>query len=224
MKDEDNMAPLKHHRAAELELLEALSDVVRKEPGDRHVGNCPSVADLKRFAAGTYGTTEAQRDELLAHLAVCDHCVHFLAQLRKRRVFTTKAALALASAAVVAVAFWVSLQHTSQVLSGVATVDLRLISPTRGQVPGPQTATVRKTTGGLRVVLPVGSEGNYEVEILGQDKQPAPILRSSGSTRLEGHGVVLNLPVNLANLKSGKYLLALRRDGSEWEYYSVILE
>jgi len=118
----------------------------------------------------------------------------------------------------------VSLQHPSQVLSGVATVDLRLISPTRGQVPGPQTATVRKTTGGLRVVLPVGSEGNYEVEILGQDIQPTPLLRSSGSTRLEGHDVVLNLPVNLSNLKSGKYLLALRRDSSEWEYYSVILE
>jgi hypothetical protein len=120
--------------------------------------------------------------------------------------------------------FWVNQHRPLPDLNRVATVDLRLISPTRGQVPGPQAATVRKAASGLRVVLPIGSEGNYEVEILGQHRQPTPLLRSSGSTRLEGHDVVLNLPVNLSNLKSGKYLLALRRDGSEWEYYSLMLE
>jgi len=239
MNGEDNMAPLRHHSKAELELLEALSDVVRQEPDGRPVGNCPNVADLERFAVGKYGTAPNQLDELLNHLAVCDRCIDFLTQfrkrqelirrsqelIRKRRELRRTTALALASVAVLVIALWASLQHSSRVLVGVATIDLRLISPTRGQVPGPrQTATVRKASDGLRVVLPVGSEGNYEMEILAEDTKPT-LVRGSGSTRLEGHDVVLNLPVNLSHLKSGKYLLALRRgNGAEWEYYSLTLE
>src|SRR5882672_9099490 len=238
MNGEDNMAPLRHHSKAELELLEALSDVVRQEPDGRPVGNCPNVADLERFAVGKYGTAPNQLDELLNHLAVCDRCIDFLTQfrkrqelirrsqelIRKRRELRRTTALALASVAVLVIALWASLQHSSRVLVGVATIDLRLISPTRGQVPGPQTATVRKATDGLRIVLPVGSEGNYEMAILAVDAKSTALLRSSGSTKLEGHDVVLDLPANLMHLKSAKYLLTLRRDGSEWEYYSLTLE
>ena len=130
---------------------------------------------------------------------------------------------ALASMIVVmATWLWIN-QHPFENLR-VATVDLRLISPTRGQIPGPETATVRKATDGFRIVLPVGSEGHYEMAILGPDEKSTPLLHSSGSTKLEGHDVVLDLPANLTHLKSAKYLLTLRRDGYEWEYYSLTLE
>ena len=231
MNGEDNMAPLRHHNAAELEVLEALSEVVRQEPDDRSVGNCPNVTDLERFAVGKYGTAPNQLDELVNHLAECDRCIDFLTQFRKRQELIRKrrelrrtTALALASTVVLVIAVWASLQHASRVLVGVATVDLRLISPTRGQIPGPQTATVRKATDGLRIVLPVGSEGNYEMAILALDAKSTALLRSSGSTKLEGHDVVLDLPANLMHLKSAKYLLTLRRDGYEWEYYFLTLE
>jgi len=140
-------------------------------------------------------------------------------------VLRTAFAFASAIIAITATAWlWVNSHRAFPELNRIATVDLRLISPTRGQLPGPQMTAVRKATDGLRVVLPVGSEGNYEVEILGQDTKPTPIPRSSARTRLEGHDVVLNLPVNLSRLKSGKYLLVLRREGSELEYYLLSLE
>jgi len=224
MNGEENMATLRHHGKAEQELLEALSDVVRRQPVGRSVGSCPNVTDLERFAAGKYGAAQNQLDELTDHLAVCDRCIDFLTQSRKRRELRRTTALVLASAVVLVIALWASLQHTSRVVVGVATVDLRLLSPTRGQVPGPQTATVRKATDRLRIVLPVGSEGNYEMAILAVDAKPTPLLHSSGNAKLEGHDVVLDLPPNLTHLKSAKYLLTLRRDGYEWEYYSLTLE
>jgi len=224
MNGENNMATLRHHGKAEQELLEALSDVVRRQPFRRSVGSCPNVTDLERFAAGKYGAAPAQLDELMDHLAVCDRCIDCLTRSRKRRELRRTTALVLASAVVLVIALWASLQHTSRVVVGVATVDLRLLSPTRGQVPGPQTATVRKATDRLRIVLPVGSEGNYEMAILALDANSTILLRSSGSAKLEGHEVVLAMPANLTHLKSAKYLLTLRRDGNEWEYYSVNLE
>jgi hypothetical protein len=50
------------------------------------------------------------------------------------------------------------------------------------------------------------------------------MLLTSGEAHLENHDVVLNLPGELGKLKAGRYSLALRRDGSEWVYYKVILD
>ncbi len=136
-----------------------------------------------------------------------------------------RTAFAVASVTlVIGVAVWLwAIQHrVLPDVNRVAVVDLRLISPTRGEIPGPGAATVLKAAGGLRVILPVGRDGNYESEILRADTRP--ILRSSGTTRVEGGEVVLNLRIDLSTLNSGRYLLALRRDGSEWEYYSLTVE
>jgi hypothetical protein len=226
MKGRNDMANPEQYRAAEQELIGNGSSILRAGGGHGATGHCPSPRDLRCFADGKFEGSEAQRDELLAHLALCDRCIDSLARLRQHRT-VRRMAFAFASAIVVITAaawLWVNQHRASPDSNQVATVDLRLISTTRGQAPGPQTATVRKAAGGLRIVLPVGSEGNYQVAILGQDRKPTPLPRISGNTRLEGHDLVLNLPVNLSNLNSGEYLLALRRDGGEWEYYSVILE
>jgi hypothetical protein len=218
------MARRKQYHAAEEELMQVPQTSLREERLSSDAGGCPSRWELRQFAAGKCDSS--QRDQLLGHLAVCDRCIDSMTCLRQRR-WVIRTAFAFASVMVVIAAaalLWVNQHRAFPDLNRVATVDLRLISPTRGQAPGPQTATVRKAAGGLRVVLPVGSDGNYEVGILGQDRQPTPLLRSSGSTRLEDHDVVLNLPVNLSNLKGGKYWLGLRRDGSEWEYYSLSVE
>jgi hypothetical protein len=211
------------YRAAERELMQVLSSIPRKKNLGSNVADCPSPMELRQFAAGKCDSS--QRDELLTHLAACDLCINSMAGLRQRR-WMIRMAVAIASAMVVittATWLWVNQRRALPDLNRVATVDLRLISPTRGQVAGPRTATVRRAAGGVRIVLPVGSEGNYEMEILGEDARPT-FVRSSGSTRLEGQDVVLSLSVDLLTLKSGKYLLALRRNSSEWAYYSVMLE
>jgi uncharacterized protein YjiS (DUF1127 family) len=214
----------KRYRAAELELMQVISAGLRKRHLGGYAGDCPSPRELRQFAAGKCDSI--QRDRLLAHLSVCDLCIDSMAGLRRRR-WVLRTALPFASAIVViatAAWLWMNQHRALPELNRMATVDLRDIAPTRGRIPGPQTATVRKTSGGLRLVLPVDTEGNYEIEILGQDATATPLLRSSGSTIREDRNVVLDLPADLSNLKAGKYLLALRRDGSVWEYYSLTLE
>src|SRR5438552_8951580 len=117
-----------------------------------------------------------------------------MARIQQRR-WIIRTAGAIASAVVfitTATWLWVNQHRALPDLNRVATVDLRLISPTRGQVAGPRTATVHKATSGVRIVLPVGSEGNYEMEILGEGTR-STFVRSSGSTRLESQDLVLSL-------------------------------
>lgn len=217
------MAPLKPYRAAERELMEALSDVVRKDGAPQQLGECPSVAELRRFVAGK--STPAQRDELLAHLGSCDRCISLLRQIRERRVTSKRVSLVLAAAAILAIAVWATLERSSSVSRGVTTVDLRLISPTRGIDNNNRADAVmaRHKAERLRIVLPIGGEGKYECQIL-RPGRTGPLLRTSGDALLENHDVVLNLPVELGRLTPGRYSLALRREGSEWVYYPLILE
>src|ERR1700680_492753 len=155
------------YRAAERELMQALSSSPRKKHVGSSVAHSPSPAELRQFAAGKCDSS--QRDKLLTHLAACDLCINSMAGLRQRRWMITMA-VAIASAMVLITTvtwLWVNQHRALPDFNRVATVDLRLISPTRGQVAGPRTATVHKAAGGVRIVLPVFSEGTYELDSLG---------------------------------------------------------
>jgi hypothetical protein len=219
----NDMSPLRRYRVAEQELMEALSSVTRKDGPVHKLGDCPTVADLRRFATGK--CNQAERDEILAHLGACDRCMTLLRQMRERGILIRRASLVLAVAAVLAVAVWARLDRSSSISNAVATVDLRLASPTRGieNNNGANAVTAPRKAGRLRIILPIGGEGKYECQIL-HTGQSVPLLRSSGEALLENHDVVLNLPVKLAILTPGRYSLALRREGSEWVYYPLILE
>ncbi len=219
------MSPLNQYRIAERELMEALSSVTRKEGPVHKAGDCPTVADLRRFATGRCNSV--QRDQMLAHLGTCDRCVSVLREMRERSILIRRASLVLAVAAtaVLAVALWATLNRSSSSSSIVATVDLRLVSPTRGienNNSGAAVTTGRKA-GRLRIILPIGAEGKYECQIL-RPGQSVRTLSSSGEAYLENHDVVLTLHVKLGKLTPGRYLLALRRESSEWVYYKLILE
>jgi hypothetical protein len=219
----NDMSPLRQYRVVEQELMEALSSVTRKDGPVHKLGDCPTVADLRRFATGK--CNQAERDEILAHLGACDRCITLLRQMRKRGILIKRTSLVLAAAAVLAVAVWARLDRSSSISNAVATVDLRLASPTRGidNNDGANAVTARRKAGRLRIILPIGSEGKYECQIL-RTGQSVPLLRSSGEALLENHDVVLNLPVALGGLLPGRYSLALRREGSEWVYYKFILD
>lgn len=208
----------------EKELIQGLLDRPADECIHGFVGSCPSPSDLRRFEAGKYGHDQAERDALISHLAVCDRCVDFMMRLKRRRVWRTRAALVLASAAAIFVAVWMSTQHRTAT-SSVAIIDLRLSSPTRGteNAVGAVSATVPRNTNRLRVILAPGSEGSYEFEILGYDRSTV-ILRGAAQTIVEKDQVILNLTASLARLTPGKYSFALRHGDSPWEYYSVAIE
>jgi hypothetical protein len=219
------MPRLRTYRVAEQELMQALSSVTRKEWPVQKRGICPAVPDLRRFATGKCNMV--QRDQMLAHLGTCDRCISALREMRERSILIRRASLVLtvAAAAVMAVALWVTLNRSSSSSSVVATVDLRLVSPTRGIENNNSGAAVTagRKAGRLRIILPIGGEGKYECQILRQG-QSVPTLFSSGEAHLENHDVVLDLPVKLGKLTPGRYLLALRRDSSEWVYYKLFLE
>jgi hypothetical protein len=219
----NDMSPLRQYRVAEQELMEALSSVTRKDGPVQKLGNCPTVADLRRFATGK--CNPVQRDKLLAHLGTCERCLTVLREMRERGILVRRTSLALAVAAVLAVAVWATLDRSSSVSSAVATVDLRLASPTRGieNNDGAAAVIAPRKAGWLRIILPIGGEGKYESQILRRG-QNVPMLFTSGEAHLENHDVVLDLPINLSSLTPGRYSLALRREGSEWVYYKFILE
>lgn len=220
----NDMSPWRQYRVAERELMEALSSVTRKDGPASKRGACPTVADLRRFATGK--CNQEERDEILAHLGACDRCIALLRAMRERRILIRRTSLVFAVAAVLAIAVWARLDRSSSISNAVATIDLRLASPTRGSENnnGADTVTARrKEAGRLRIILPIGGEGKYDCQIL-RTGQIVPLLRSSGEALLENHDVVLNLPVELGSLMPGRYSLALRHEGSEWVYYPLILE
>jgi hypothetical protein len=218
----NDVSALRQHRVAEQELMEALSSVIRTDGPVHKLGDCPTIDDLRRFAMGK--CNEAQREEMLAHLGACNRCITLLRQMRERGILIRRTSLVLAVAAVLAVAVWARLDRSS-ISNAVATVDLSLSSPTRGveSNTGANAASAPRQAGRLRIILPIGSEGKYECQIL-RTGQSVPLLRSSGEALLENHDVVLNVPVEMGSLTPGHYSLALRREGSEWVYYPLILE
>jgi hypothetical protein len=221
----NDMSPWRQYRGTEQELMQALSSVTRKEWPVQKRGICPAVPDLRRFATGK--CNPVQRDQLLAHLGTCDRCIGVLRKMRERSILIRRASLVLtvAAAAVLAVALWATLNRSLSSSSVIATVDLRLVSRTRGVENNNSAAAVPagRNAGRLRIILPIGSEGKYECQIL-HAPQSVSLLRASGEAHLENHDVVLDLPVKLGKLAPGRYLLALRRESSEWVYYKLFLE
>jgi hypothetical protein len=221
---QDDMAQQEQYSTLEKELIQALLDSPADGCNQGFVGNCPSPSDLRRFEAGKYGHNQEERDALMSHLAVCDRCVDSMMQLKRRRLWRTRAALVLACAAAILVAVWTSSQHPAAT-SSVAIIDLRLSSPTRGteNAIGAVAARVHRHTQRLQVILPPGSEGSYEFELLNYERSTA-VLRGTAQTTVEKDQVILNLTANLVRLTPGKYSFALRHGDSPWEYYSVTIE
>jgi hypothetical protein len=217
------MAISRQERSAEKELMNAISSVILTDSRSERIGNCPGIDELRSFVRGK--TRAERRETLVAHLSSCNHCIGLLRKRREQRTFIKEASLALAAIAVLIMAIWLGFQKPAQIKTETATVDLRPFALTRGgaavaavgDVP-----TLNAKANQLRLVLPAGSEGRYECEVLGDRKNPA-LTHLSGETTLQNHDVVLELPIR-SSLQSGRYTLALRKQGSGWVYYPVIFK
>jgi hypothetical protein len=186
---------------------------------------CPDPADLSRFEAGKYGHNQEQRDTIIAHLAVCDRCLAEMVQLKRRRIRIRRTGFVLAFAVAILIAVSIGLQRNAAIPNRLATIDLRLSSPERGAeiIEERGAISIRRNTGRLQLILLPGSEGHYEFQLLG-DKQADPILQGGSQATVENDKVILNLNISFTGLTRGKYKLALRRNGSNWEYYRLIVE
>lgn len=213
------MPAQKDFRQAEAELAQALTDSDRKQGLVRSTPDCPSTKELRHFVTGK----SRQRDVVLAHLGSCTHCSQLLSSLRIRALRTRRITLTLAATgAALLIAAGFLLIRPSEVPKGIATIDLRFAAATRG-VENSKSVTARRTNGKLRILLPIGSEGTYEC-LIQADTEGRPLASGVGQSVIETPNVVLELPMNLAHLPSGRYRLALRRSGSEWVYYPLALK
>jgi hypothetical protein len=230
------MTSSRHHRVGEHELLDAFASVAATSKGACGRGDCPSLSELRLFAKGRYRNLPTKRNQLLEHLADCDRCNEQMRAVReqhmhKRKTYSRAAKAMVALAALVLLVVGLGIWWRERPVTGdpnrIAVVDLRPLSPSRGDHPslGTQAIRVSRLAGRIRVVLPVGGEGDYQVEILAPGSATAdPLVRTSANARIEDHLAVLNLPLKLSNLKPGSYSLALQHDDSGWEYYEIILE
>lgn len=219
------MPQQEQYSAIEKELIQGLLDTSADGSHQASVGICPSPSDLRRFEGGKYGRDQEEREVLMSHLAVCDHCVDFMIRLKRRRDWRRRSAIVLASAAVVLIAIWTISQRPTATFGGVAMIDLRLSSPTRGieKTEGSAAGIVHRDVGRMQLILPPGSEGSYEFELLPYG-QETPVIRGSAQATVDGERIILNLSARFGGFAPGEYLLALRRAGSEWAYYKLIFE
>jgi len=216
------MAQPNQFQRAERELRQGLANLDERNPAASEQEHCPSETVLRRFVDGKCGKQEALG--ILDHLGCCQSCILYLEELRWRRKLTKSVVLALAASAAILIAVWAVRGGNSLSTLRVQTVDLRLVSPTRGlENPPASPVVVARNATGLRLILPIGSEGKYEFQIR-PDRQGRIVARGSGTTRIEAHTVVLNLRVDLGSLDPGRYSLALRREHYEWSNYSIDLK
>jgi hypothetical protein len=221
---EVQMRNREQYDALERELVQALPANPANACDQAPLG-CPDSADLRRFEAGKYGHNQEQRDAIMSHLAICDRCLTEMVQLKRRRIRVKRTGLVLAFAAAILIAVSIGLQRHAAIPNRLATIDLRLSSPARGAdiIEERGTISIRRNTGRLQLILLPGSEGHYEFQLLG-DKQADPILQGGSQATVENDKVILNLNISFTGLTRGKYNLALRRNGSNWEYYRLIVE
>ena len=205
-------------RQVELQLAEALTDADGKNGLIRRSPDCPLPKELADFVEGRSRRPET----VLEHIGECPYCSQVLGRLRVRAARTKRIILAFAATAIVIVGAWLILLRPSKIPAGVATIDLRAAAPTRG-LEGSTPINAVRSNGTVRILLPIGSEGAYDCQI-----QPEwggrLLLTASGQAAVRDHEVVLDLPVNLAQMPPGRYRLGLLRSRSDWTYYRLELK
>ena len=224
----------------ERNLLNATAAAARTEFESPERTGCPGSAALSLLASRRSSLAESA--DLIDHIGTCSPCFAEYSRYRaahERRVGVFSA-LACAAAAVV-LYFGVS-----QALNGPGggpppskevarspeapeqptelVLDLRLKGVTRSDTPDPQgEETLPRSTLSLSIYLPIGSEeGVYEVALFSSSAESE--LATSGEATLQNFVVILPVELDLSNLAPGLYELRIRRAGTQWNTYSVLLE
>jgi hypothetical protein len=116
-----------------------------------------------------------------------------------------------------------SLQRVLLVAQTVV-LDLRNRSVPRGTEANPneQPLEVHRAATHLDIYLPLGSgEGPYDVRIVTHAGES--ILTLDGTAKLNNHITSLQVAVSLIAARPGRYTLQIRKNGSDWNSYPLVL-
>ncbi len=215
-----------HSARDERRILDALGRGLLKEfPNPERTG-CPGADVLRRIASRKMPLAEAEK--WLDHVTSCSPCYRDFSQFQeahqRRR---NRALLAMAASIVIAAGFagWALFQRHNEGLDAqTAVLDLRNRSVARGTEPNPgeQPLELGRMVSHLNIYLPVGSsEGPYDVRIAAPSGEL--LVATSGTAMLKDRITSLQLSVSVSSARPGPYVLQVRKPGSDWNSYAVLL-
>jgi hypothetical protein len=222
------MSSHQHGELARLKQPDEIDEVFgRAHPNPDRIG-CPSHDVLLALAR----RERPMGDPGYGHLAECSPCYLEVRALNDAADVTRRRMLVWAAAAALIVgtgsAAWFLTTREDGVASGGtqlrAELDLRPYAITRGETQRDLPPLVLPRAGlMLTLLLPTGSEpGPYEVQV--RDSNATIRASARGNAELRNYVSTLDVAVGLAELPPGRYALAVRRDGNEWQQFPVRLE
>ena len=210
----------------EKRILDALGRGLLKEFPNPDRAGCPGSDVLRKIASHEMPLPEAEK--WLDHLTSCSPCYcdfsQFQAAHQRRR---TQRLLAIAASILIAIgiAGWFLLQkHNESLVAQTAVLDLRNRSIPRGTEPNPAEPPleINHVATHWNIYLPLGSsEGQYEIRIVTPSGEI--VFAAGGTAKLADQITSLQIPASLSSSRSGSYVLQIRKTGSEWSSYPLLL-
>src|SRR5260370_33217701 len=139
----------------------------------------------------------------------------------------TRRLLAIAAIVFIAIgiACWVLFQkHNESLVAQTAVLDLRNRSIPRGTEANPAEPPleINHVATQWNIYLPLGSsEGQYDIRIVTPSGEI--LFAAVGTAKLADQITSLRIPASLASSRSGRYVLQIRKTGSEWRSYPLLL-
>jgi hypothetical protein len=190
---------------------------------------CPPQDTLRAMAFRSKQLAEA--DLPLQHLTICSPCFQdysrYRRQARNQKILQGALAAAIAIVVIGAAVLAGMGRGWFQRPAGpliAATLDLRPLSPTRGEEPSQAGTVLTLPRGRLQITiqLPVGSEdGTYDVAVMQAGRELQLV---QGAARAQDSVMVLTVQMDLRSLGPGRYAFGVRRLGSGWQEYPLRLE
>jgi len=203
----------------EKRLLDVLGRGLLKEfPNPERTG-CPGADVLEKISAHEMPLAEA--GNWLDHLTSCSPCYSDFSRYQaahQHRRTRTLLAIAASILIVVCLAGWaLFLKQKESIVAQTAVLDLRNRSIPRGTEANPAEPPleVNRAATSWNIYLPLGSnEGQYDIRIVTSSGEL--LFAAGGTAKLVNQTTSLQIPVSILALRSGRYVLQIRKTGSEW--------
>jgi len=187
----------------------------------------------------------SEAEKWLDHLTSCSPCYldfsQFQIAYRSRRT-RTLVAIAATIVIVACIAGWALFsrqkaplvqrpkepsvpRQEEPLVTQTAVLDLRDRSPRRGPEPGPALPPLEMAynVSHLEIHLPLGSdEGLYDVRVT--TTQGEPLLVATGRAKIERGLTSVGVDVPPSRIRPGRYILKIRKRGSEWSSFPLVVQ
>jgi hypothetical protein len=126
---------------------------------------------------------------------------------------------------VVCLAGWAFfLRHNEPLVAQTAVVDLRNRSIPRGIEPNlaEPPLEISRAASSWNIYLPLGSsEGQYDIRIATPSGEL--LFEAGGTAKLSNQITSIQIPVSVLESRSGRFVFQIRKTGSEWNSYPLLL-